>query len=330
MSVIYRVTWNAVGGSYGYLTEYRDLTNSGAWTIPSTSPNPTLNTYYDLVLDTGIQYAVRVSSNGLNCVKKFTIILIDVPAGACCPGGYTISPDETFCFQINSAPPTVLQSNICLAPSQLATQYSGSGTYIYNPGYNTDLSGTKTLLTTGFWKECVGCVTGPMNRDAIWVDTDCNGVKDPLTAGEVLQITIPVTGTAGQVLYVGIGGDNTFRLDINGVTIVDRDNTFLGDNFNFWHLFPVTLVSGTNYFNFRAVGDGTTNDSFATVIYDNTYTQLTSATSMGGLDIVFRTIDLVGSHIDIATCPTGYFLDTTGGSGSYSCIQYLSTSTISC
>ncbi len=38
-----------------------------------------------------------------------------------------------------------------------------------------------------------------------------------------------------------------------------------------------------------------------------------------GLNVLFTTASLRGQHIDIATCPAGYSLDTSGGSGNYIC-----------
>ena len=328
--ITYTVTWNPVPGSTGYTIEYREQGTSD-WITPVTSPNPTLSTSYDLVLQTGITYYLRITSSGTKCDPRATYYTLTTASGNCCPPTYTLSPDESYCYKIDTTTPTVIQSDICLAASQLASQYSGTGTRLYNPGYTTALSGTYTLLSTQpQWKEQTSAVLGPMNREAVWVDTDCNGTKDPLTAGQVLQITIQITSSTPKTVYVGIGGDNTFRLDVNGTTIVDRDASYAGDNFNYWHLFPVDIVSGTSYFNFRAVGDGTTNDAFGAVIYDNTQTELSTATSDASLNILFRTSDYIGQHIDIATCPVGYFLDTTDGVGNYICVQVLTDEPIEC
>lgn len=329
-TIIYNLTFTPTPGSYGTLVEYREQ-GGDTWVVPDTSPNPTALLNYNLVLETNTTYDIRVSANGGNCIKRYRFISLSTSAGNCCPDGYTLAPDESYCYQILDTSPTIIQSDICLTASTLVSQYSTAGTRLYAPGYGTDLSGSFTTLTTQpQWREISGNIVGPMNRSSVWVDTDCNGVKDPLTAGQVLQITIPVVSSVAKTIYVGIGGDNTFRLDVNGVTIVDRDASYLGFNFNYWHVFPVNINSGTNYFNFRAVGDGSTNDSFAAVGYDNTQTELTSATSDGDLNIIFQTQDYRGVHIDIATCPGGYFLDTSGGQGNYNCIQFNTTTTEGC
>lgn len=336
-SVIYNVTFTPTVGSLGTQIDYKN-NSSSTWITPSSPANPTTLATYPLVLETENSYNVRVSSVGESCIPRYKILNITVPfSGECCPSGYTLSPDETYCFQEDDVSPTIIDSGNCIAVSQLVSQYSVNGAYIYDPGYTIRLVGSRTLLTSQpHWKEIPGQIVGPMNRNGIWLDSDCNGVKDPLTAGQELQFTHPITLSVPKTVYVGIGGDNTFRFQINSTVVVDCDMAFpaggdpVGANFNFWHLFPVTIPSGTSYLNFAAVGDGLTNNAFAAVIYDNTYAELIAATSDATLTILYRTFDSIGSPIDIATCPAGYFLDASEGPGSYVCRQILTTSTTPC
>lgn len=328
--VTYRITFSPRPGALETQVDYR--LQNGSWQTPVSPPNPTTLPYYDISLTRGQTYNIRLSSIGTHCAPRYKYLTIEVPlSGDCCAMGYTLSPDGTYCYKEESIPPTIVQGNICFAASQLASQYSSSGTFLYDPGYNDDLTTeTHTLLTTSYWKEGAGTVTGPMNREGIWVDTDCNGVKDGLTAGQVLQITVPVVLPMPKTLYIGVGGDNTFRFDLNGTIIVDRDASFLGDNFNIWHLMPVDFPSGTTYVTFQAVGDGTTNDSFAAVIYDNVAADFASTTTDTDLNILFQTSSLIGGSLDIATCPSGYFLDTSGGQGNYVCKRVLTDAPFSC
>ncbi len=250
-----------------------------------------------------------------------------------CETGYTMLPDESGCVKEEETAPTIINSGFCFAPSILAGQYSSSGTKVYQPGYSSNLVGAYTALGTSYWKEAIAGVTGPMNRESVWVDTDCNGTKDALTSGQVLQFTYPVVLSVPTTLYIGVGGDNTFRVSINGTSIVYCDTTLSGSaggigataNFNFWHVFPVDFPAGTTYVTFAGVGDGSTNDSFAAVIYNSTEPQLFGATQDADLNILFQTSDLRGSTLDIATCSSGWFLDTSGGSGNYVCkrLEYL-------
>lgn len=335
-TVVYDINFTPTVGALGTLIEYK-LSGDTVWTTPTTPANPTTLNTYPLSLETGNSYNIRVSSYGGNCTPRYKIINVTLISANCCPDGYTLSVDETYCYQENTVAPSILQSDICIAPSQLASQYSGNGTYLYDPGYTIRLVGSSVLLTNQpQWEEIPGQVVGPMNRVAVWVDTDCNGVKDPLTAGQELQMTVILNLLTATTMFVGIGGDNTFKLTLNGTTIVECD-TFqpaqlgpVGNNFNFWHLFPVDFIAGTNYLVFSGVGDGSTNDSFGAVIYNNTAAELVAATDDSELTIIFQSSDLIGDHIDIATCPGGFFLDTTGGTGSYVCRQIITTPSTPC
>lgn len=335
-SVLYNVTYSPTVGSLGTLIEYKNA-NDSTWIIPDTPANPTTLSSYPLTLETENTYNIRVSSYGGSCTAKYKLITVIVAAGGpCCPEGYTLSSDSTYCYQENTTEPTILETDYCLAVSQLSTQYTINGTCFYDAGYTDKLVGAFTLVTTTpQWREA-SSVVGPMNREGVWVDSDCNGAKDPLTAGQVLNITFPITTTSPTTLYVGIAGDNAFKLQINGVTIVDCTLAFpaqggpAGANFNFWHVFPVVIGAGTNYFSFSGVGDGSVNDSFAAVVYDNSLAELTAATDDSQLNILFKTSNLVGDPIEIAECPTGYFLDTSEGPGAYVCRQILLESTITC
>lgn len=334
---VYDITFVPTVGSLGTLVEYKESTESD-WITPNVPANPTTLTTYPLTLELGKTYNVRVSSFSANCTSKYKYLLIYVPvSGHCCPDGYTLSPDETFCFKESETAPTIVTSDICLAASQLATQYSSSGTNIYDPGYTIRLVGSSTNVTTQpQWREQSGQVLGPMNREGVWVDTNCDGTKDPLTAGQVLKITYVLSLSVPATMFIGIGGDNTFKVEVNGTAIVDCDTSNpagggpSANNFNFWHVFPVNFESGDNYITFSAVGDGSTNDAFSAVLYNNTAGQLAAATADNQLNIVFKTSTYRGTHIDIATCPSGYFLDTTGGQGSYVCRKVETTESTEC
>jgi hypothetical protein len=219
---------------------------------------------------------------------------------------------------------TVTNAGYCVAPSPLNV-YGDFFTRIYKPGFsNTSIalitapsSDVEAEMTTAVqWKNAAGNTThGPCNRSGVWIDSDCNGTKDALTTG--VQVTIPFAynnGGPARTVYVGVMGDNEFTLKVNGATIAQTDGTRSLQNFHIFHIFPVTLLAGqTNYFNVVGVGDGSVNDSIGMIVYDNTAAQLEAATNDASLTILFNSISLVGTGIDVATCPTGYNLDNTGG-----------------
>lgn len=346
-SLLYTISFTPAIGNYGTLIEYKAVGDVD-WTTPSSPVNPTSLTSYPLTLQTGVNYVIRLSSNGIACSRKY--VFLAVPVGACCPDGYTISPDGTYCSIEATEPPSIVQSNICLAPSQLAGQYSSTGTFLMNAGYDVNLNGSYTALTTTYWKEAPASVSGPMNREAVWVDTDCNGTKDALTAGQTLQITFPYYTAVAKTVYIGIGGDNTFKVNVNGVDVACAGinsvpiggtptcptaggfGASVSANFNIFWLFPVALQSGTNYITISGVGDGSTNDALGAVIYDNTAAELAAATSDGDLNILMQTSTYIGEHIDIATCNVdgGFFLDTSGGQGNYICRRVTITTPVDC
>lgn len=168
--------------------------------------------------------------------------------------------------------------------------------------------------------------SGPMNRAGVWIDSDCNGLKDPLTTGQQLTLAYAYNNTGPEkTIYVGIGADNQFVLKVNNNIVANTTQPINTINFNIWHIFPVTLIQGWNYFNAIATGDGSVNDAIGMTIYDNTPLELVTATSDASLNILFSSQSLISQHIDVATCPTGYNLDTSEGQGNYHCIRTLTT-----
>jgi hypothetical protein len=127
---------------------------------------------------------------------------------------------------------------------------------------------------------------------------------------------------AARTVHMGIGADNRFKLLVNGTMIAD--SAAAGAEvieFKMWHIFPVTIAPGINYVNAVLYGSGTINDAIAIVGYDNTAAQIFAATDDDDLNIMFRSGLLRGSAFEIATCPTGYSLDVSGGVGAYTCVK---------
>jgi len=269
----------------------------------------------------------------------------EVYTGPTCSPGYTLSPDGTYCYKEETMPPDIISSGFCIAESNLSPEYSQNGTKLWlTDNYNSTLTDANwILLTSNYWRgnpagsgETVnggnppggatpdpGSPASPMNREGVWVDTNCDGLKDGLTAGQILQFTTRIDSPTAKTVFVGVGGDNTFKVSLNGVTIVDRDSSFGTSNFSIWYAFPVNLVAGPNFINFQAIGDGSVNDAAAITIMDNTTEEIQAATQDSDLTFLFRTSTYVGETIDIATCPDGWVLDTSGGSGNYVCRRVL-------
>lgn len=310
----------------GWRVEYRVKGTSGGFITALGSPFTSLPIIFNTNDAAGTLYEINVwgDCGALESTKFATL----TPC-SCTTAGYNPSGDE--CRKVESVSATVINSGYCLVASKNAT-YGLYGSRVYKKGLsNATLflpAGTSNtyieaeMTASPQWCNPSGSTTiGPMNREGVWIDSDCNGVKNSLTSGAQTTIAFMVNNTGVERdIYIGVAGDNEFKLIVNGAVIVDTSgNPVNSIQFRFWHLIPVTLKRGTNYFNAVATGDGSTNDSIAMVGYDNTAAQLVAATSDAQLNILFASHNLIGTTYDIATCPSGYSLDVSGGSGNYIC-----------
>ena len=313
---------------------------SGSYTIDSTTVESGIDgtftaPFYILGLLNGTSYTVEINSNcgGLAFEHVFTT--------ACnCSAGFVANGTNTQCVKTETVAPVITHSNYCLARSQNGA-YSARFARIYNPSWSNssialisapvgDVFAEMTLAP--YWANpTLNSTLGVMNRHAVWIDSDCDGTKNALTAGEQTTVSYEYvnTGVARRV-YVLVCADNQFVLSLNGNIIAQTTVPNSQENFKIAHIFPVDIIVGINIFNVVATGDGTVNDAVCMMVFDNTASQVLYATQDSDLTILFKTDDLVGQHIDIATCEAGYSLDTTGGQGNYTCkrITYQNCNTI--
>lgn len=250
-----------------------------------------------------------------------------------CSSGFTIAPSGEECQQISVIPATVSNAGYCLAPS-VNGAYSGWESRIYTLGFNNGSlklpPGTigstiaYRMLASPQWANLAANLTdGPMNREGVWIDSDCNGVKDALGVGVSTTIAFQfVNSGIARTIYVGVGADNTFKLNVNGILVAENDGIGNPQSpFKFWHIIPIQIVQGINYINLIATGDGSVNDAMAMVVYDNTALQIATAVNDSSLNILFKSSQLRGSSYDVATCPSDYSLDTSSGQGNYQCVK---------
>ncbi len=250
------------------------------------------------------------------------------PVNSCnCPDGYTASSDGSLCYRVTSTSPT---TNDTLLPEagQDNNAYGEYGVKIYNYGDydSTGNSVSGDLAFSGFTNTFDGSSTtsveafyaGRMNANNVWVAGDANwpGPNYP----DFISFCATFTLSQSKTYYVGIAGDNDVSIKLNGVELVNQADNSPQSNFKFWHVYPVLLNAGPNIiemenWNRSSVG------SFAAEIYDNTLNEMTAATSIGMLNVVFATGDYLpgGSKegqgfCSNYTCPTGYVLDTSNPS----------------
>jgi hypothetical protein len=243
-----------------------------------------------------------------------------------CPEGYVLSQDETTCSKVETVEPISQQVAVKAAASRHPV-YSEFGTRIYDNGFTIDGVGTAQEIPAphAFWSNGDNSPQhGPMNRNGIWVDNDGDGIRDALTPGAQLTVTFSLNSSAQKIFYFGIGGDNKARLTVNGVVIVNRDNSSTDINFKWWHIYPVLLHAGPNLISITGEGDGSVQDSMAMEIYENTPDQIAAANNYGDLTVRFRTGDLVGGTLQVTNCPDGY-QPVDDGSGNWVCQRIVTT-----
>jgi hypothetical protein len=309
----------------GWIVGYKILGNPGAYTVsgPFVSMPIEINTADPV----GTLYEGYIQRD---CgALTSTFFFWQTPCG-CTTSGYIIAPSGIECVLNESIPPTITNSGYCLATSQNVV-YSTFESRIYNSGFNT---GTLNLLPyvsdpevyadltlSGQWQNTGSSISvGPLNREGVWIDSNCDGSPNALSPGVQTTIAYAYNNVllVPKTIYIGVGGDNQFQVVVNGTQVADSGTG--GDRqFKIWHIIPVTVVAGINFINVIGTGDGSINDAVGMVIYDNTAAEIAAATTDLDLNIPFHSASLRGTSFDVSTCPTDYSLDTTAGPGNYVC-----------
>ena len=200
-------------------------------------------------------------------------------------------------------------------------EYSITGSKVYQSGWGVGGTGTlQTILTTaGIWRNTT-TTNGPLNRTALWANPS-GGIETPIDTW--IGFTYCTPNIAGGNYYIGIGADNDFRLEIDGTVILNTVGGGLTeiDKFRSWHIYPISLTEGSHIiglFGYNKSGSSPNPAGFGSEIYNNTFAELSSATSTSSLDIVFSSKNFIGQTIPVVknnsgvysnlgyVCPDGY------------------------
>lgn len=276
-------------------------------------PGGTSYTYSGLQPDTF--YKIKVIPK-INSTYQNTTCEVTERTLGCAPD-YTLAPDGSYCYKIEevaATPPSGGTPENTVAATH--NSYGTFGTYIYDFGFNTDGTGISTQIPTSnsFWINGLSdSSSGPLNRCGLWTSSELSDQD----IGFSVCIEIPET----KVYYIGVGGDNSCRIVIDGVVWVDQNVSALAAQystdaqvaFKIWHVYPVTLSSGPHII--ELIGHNVSGDaSLGAEIYNNTVAEITAATSYGQLTLVFSTKDYIGQPVQLSTdglgytCPSGYSL----------------------
>lgn len=199
-------------------------------------------------------------------------------------------------------------TDIFTANAVSASAYSATGALVYDSGFQTNGVGTVTLIdiTNGFWRNIPANTTdGAMNRNAIW-----NNASIPLLEwiGTDINVYMPEAGT----VYIGVGSDNLARFWVNGVLTLSMDVNAMKTSldaqlpaysyvtagqipFYWWHIFPINLPAGYSSIMVQNENTGASG-ALGVEVYNNTAAQIEAATSYAGLNILFRSANLVGTN----------------------------------
>lgn len=223
----------------------------------------------------------------------------------------TIDCDLDLSMQVKKfEDPTIIQSNYCTAPSTNST-YIDLGV-AYHSTYNTyySLNGGTYYSFSIYSSLSPVFLRFMLNSPykSVWVDSDCDGVKNSLQSGAQVTIGKNISVTTTKTLLVGIMGDNQFKMSIDGELklYAYRQGT---QNFDYLHLFPVTITPGQHYFSFTGIGDGSINDALGVIIYDNTIEELLTPIPKTSWNVLWTAEESISEGLDIVTCPVDYSYD---------------------
>lgn len=349
MPSIATITWDFVPGSLSTLVEYR-VSGTTTWIKPTSPNNPTATNSYPLTIDENVFYDVRLTTNGIRCAARSTTFQIFKAQSNCCPSGFTLSTDQSFCFQTNTTTATPPSGALNTVAQQDAS-YGIFGTLIFDLGFNVNGTGTFTKIppSNAFWVNGVGypsgsggtSTNGPCNRTGLWASTT--------TSNQDVGFSVCINAPADGTYYVGCMGDNYVRIDVDGTNVLTMDVTaienYLNSNglpgqdaqvsFRWWFIYPIALKQGARVLNIIGHNDSGIA-AMGCEVYNLTPTQIQAATSYGamGSGLLFSSKDFIGQPIQIGTggtgytCPSGYSL--TLCSGPASCTQTLTTAIIPC
>lgn len=250
--------------------------------------------------------------------------------GGCCPGctpgSVPLNDGSNNCVLVEvsaDTPPTSPATVTHWACNNTAqTNYSINGSLFYQSA-TTNGDGTRvfTATTANVWKNDLAnqCDYGPLLRSMVWTQSGSGGIPTDQWVCHTACFTASTATT--ETYYVGISGDNGFRLNLDGTVIVNSLGGLWSDTnpdtFRWWHVYPVTITAGAHTLQVCGYNIGDIA-AFGCEIYDNTLQSLTAATSLNALNRIYSTLNYTGQNMTaIFTSGTGS--TTLVAASSYTC-----------
>lgn len=234
-----------------------------------------------------------------------------------CAPGYTLSADGTRCLQVNSAAATAPATPAKAVAT--TNNYLSHYVYIYSEYTNTGAGSPSLRYYDTFWSNPVPNTTdGAFNRCGLWVDTNNDGIADPVLSkwmGFVVTLDLP----ADEKVFIGIGSTTSGRILLTNSDGTARNIVTYTDynNYEIWRMFQVQLRKGLNLIQLEGLAQMSAPLGFGAEIYRNTWSQLYYSPGENA-NIIWSTANFRGQHFHTGdggySCPAGYALDFNNGS----------------
>lgn len=223
-----------------------------------------------------------------------------------CPENTYLDAAQTKCVDVIS----VANCGTTLNASQIALpEYSKDPARLYTFGSGGSYTYVQ-LGNTNVWRKPSGhTYGGKFHRTAVGSNSM------PINTWYGFGHFINNTGPAREI-FIGIAGDDRFWIRRNAETVVKFETS---DPYNYysWHIFPVQLLPGENYFEFLCYNVASnTQGGLGVEIYNNTRTSLTNATNESQLLKLYTTTPYQTSprpftiveSATCKTCPDSYYI----------------------
>ena len=335
--------------SFSFIVSANTITNltysintvCGTKTISYVKPATQVSTFdikgKGIAVATLTEKPIKLVAAANNIVGRGTILVN--PNIFSCDGTYTYTYDSVAAvYNGKKSTPATAPVNPYGIEAATDNSYGTDGTRIY-PENGWDNKGDlksgysyQNVMTTNYWKNNTFS-TGPVNRHSIWADDGIGGTDLPVAIW--IGFSKCITVASSKIYYVGLAGDNHFRLRLNGVEILNTrqlggslNNTVYA--FTYWHIYPIRIPAGDNTLELTGWNENS-EGALGCVIYDNTPAQLIAATSNNDLTIIFDSktvtnIDIIQTQAGVYqsrgyTCPEGY--DVYSPCGGNNCSDYI-------
>lgn len=250
-----------------------------------------------------------------------------------CEGSGWSGYNETQCYRTTTTGATAPASPLTVLDTGFAG-YSQNGSFFYQSlppltADTTEFFGIPTLAIVNgsdAWDNIAYSTTsGPLNRVAGW--PTLGGFATPYNTW--LGFNTCLSGfTEEKTYWVGIGGDNLFRLKLDGNLLIQTPGVSL-DCFERWNVYPVVIGAGNHTLELYGLNTGG-YAGFGCEIYDADLSTLTGLTTYAQVQpyikftssgqTLYNVVQSTdGTYLSSGyTCPSGYTYSVCQGN----CVKY--------